>query len=81
MTRQRSEDEALRAYAFMVQGQLVPLGAELALDAARLSLELGLPVADSFILATARAFGAVLWTQDSHFEGVAGVRYMPKAKP
>lgn len=27
------------------------------------------------ILATARSFGAVLWTQDADFEGLDGVRY------
>ena len=35
-------------------------------------------MADSVILATARAFRAVLWTQDKDFEGLQGVRYVSK---
>jgi predicted nucleic acid-binding protein len=33
-------------------------------------------MADSIMLVTARAFSAPLWTQDSDFEGVEGVRYV-----
>ena len=29
------------------------------------------------ILATAQESGAVIWTQDSHFEGMKNVRYFP----
>jgi predicted nucleic acid-binding protein len=32
-------------------------------------------MADSMILAVARAEGAVLWTQDAHFEGLDGVEH------
>lgn len=35
-------------------------------------------MADSVILATARAHNAALWTQDSDFEGIEGVRYVEK---
>ena len=38
----------------------------------------GLPMADSLIYATAREFGATLWTQDGHFDGLPGVKYFPK---
>lgn len=31
--------------------------------------------ADSVIYASARAFGATLWTQDSDFDGLDGVRF------
>jgi predicted nucleic acid-binding protein len=34
-------------------------------------------MADAIILTTARANGATLWTQDSHFEGMTGVEYVP----
>ena len=30
------------------------------------------------MLATAEAHGATLWTQDSDFVGIAGVRFQPK---
>jgi predicted nucleic acid-binding protein len=73
--QQRGEDAALQAAAAMHQGLLVPLDASLALRAARLSNDLKLPLADSVILATARAYDAVIWTQDAHFKGLEDVRY------
>ena len=73
--QQRDESTALEAAAVMQQGTIVNLEATIALNAARLSVELGLPLADSVILATARQYGAELWTQDADFEGIEGVRY------
>ena len=73
--QQRDESTALEAAAVMQQGTIVNLEATIALNAARLSAELGLPLADSVILATARQYGAELWTQDADFEGIEGVRY------
>jgi predicted nucleic acid-binding protein len=73
---QRSETDALRAVSVMRRGsRTVPLDAELAISAARLSAESGLPLADAVILATARAYDAVLWTQDADFKGWVGVEY------
>jgi predicted nucleic acid-binding protein len=62
----------------MQQGQVIDLDMELSLNAARLSVEHKIPMADSLILATARAFDAKLWTQDSDFHGIEGVEYIPK---
>ena len=73
--QQRGEGDALRAIAVMQQGQVVDLDVPIALAAARISLEAGLPMADSIVLATARAHGASLWTQDADFRGMAGVQY------
>jgi predicted nucleic acid-binding protein len=73
--RQRDETCALQAVALMRQGQLLDLSEELALAAAKLGSETGLPMADSIILASARSNQATLWTQDEHFRGMEGVRY------
>lgn len=73
--KQRGETDALTAVAQMQQGQVVDLDATLAITSAKVSSELGLPMADSLILATARRYDAELWTQDSDFEGLEGVRY------
>ncbi len=73
--QQRGEDAALQAAAAMHQGLIVPLDASLALSAARISRDLQLPLADSVILATARTYHGVIWTQDAHFKGLEGVRY------
>lgn len=75
---QRGEDAALRAAAFMERGAIAEVNAALALAAARLSVEHRLPMADSLILATARAADATLWTLDADFEGLPSVRYFPK---
>jgi len=37
-----------------------------------------LAMADSIILATARAYNATLWTQDEHFKDIEGVKYIEK---
>jgi predicted nucleic acid-binding protein len=76
--QQRGEDDALQAVALMQQGMIVELSDSLALSAARISLNDKIPMADSIMLATARAYGATLWSQDSDFENIAGVRYIAK---
>lgn len=78
--RQRGEDAAIQAVALMKQGREIPLDGSLAMQAAQLSLELRLPMADSIILTTARAHQSELWTQDDDFEGLAGVRYFSKQR-
>lgn len=75
--QQRTESDALQAMAVMQQGTVVDLDASLALSAARISVDCKLPMADSVMLATARAYGATLWTQDEHFKGLPGIRYRP----
>jgi predicted nucleic acid-binding protein len=72
---QRDSEAALRAASQMRRGQVVVLDADLAIAAADLSAELRLPLADSVILATARAGGATLWTQDGDFDGLPDVEY------
>jgi len=76
--RQRGEDAALQAVAVMQQGKVMELSSSIALLAAKLSLDLKTPMADSIILATAQIHDAVLWTQDNDFEGIPGVKYFPK---
>ena len=76
--QQRSEGDALQAVATMMQGEVVDLDSRLALEAAKVSVEIRLPMADSVILATARMHNATLWTQDRDFEGLTGVEYVEK---
>jgi predicted nucleic acid-binding protein len=76
--QQRGEDAALQAAALMHQGTVVELTSPIAMDAARLSAELKLPMADSLILATARNYGATLWTQDDDFEDLPYVKFTRK---
>lgn len=76
--QQRGEDDALQAVALMQQGTIAELTAPLALSAARISHTEKIPMADSIMLATARAYGATLWSQDADFKNVAEVRYVAK---
>ncbi len=78
--RQRGEDAALQAAALMQQGRVIDLTPALATLAAKTSLDLSLPMADSIILCTARLHDATLWTQDEHFATIPGVRYFAKAR-
>jgi predicted nucleic acid-binding protein len=75
--QQRGEDNALQAIAVMAQGHVVDLDMPIASSAAKISVELGLPMADSIILATARTYDATLWTQDADLN-IEGVRYIKK---
>ena len=76
--QQRSEGDALQAVTVMTQGTVVELDMTLALNAAKTSVELGLPMADSIMLATARQYRATLWTQDADLKGIDGVQYIEK---
>jgi predicted nucleic acid-binding protein len=78
LLQQRGDGDALQAVAVMQQGRVVELSDTIALAAARLSADLAIPMADSIMLATARAWNATLWTQDADFEGVPGVKYVKR---
>ena len=76
--QQRGENEALEAAAIIMQGRIIELDAVIAINAAKLSDELRIPLADSIMLATARTHGAVLWTQDADFANLPDVQYIAK---
>lgn len=75
---QRGISEAQTHVSDMKQGKIIEIDESLALSAAKLSADLKLPMADSLILATARANDAILWTQDEHFKDLDGVKYIEK---
>lgn len=77
--QQLGETEALNAIAFMQSGKIIDLSSPIALHAARISADLKIPMADSIMLASAREFDAILWTQDSDFEGLDGIKYIKAA--
>jgi predicted nucleic acid-binding protein len=76
--RESGENDALHAVVAMQKGTVVDLTPALAIAASKLSLEHNLPMADSIILATSMEFDAILWTQDSDFKNISGVKYFPK---
>lgn len=76
--RESNENEALQAVAAMQKGKIIDLTANIAMNASKLSLKYNLPMADSIILSTARAYNCIIWTQDSDFQNIEGVKYFPK---
>jgi len=76
--QQRTEEEALKAVAFMMQGTVVDFNVSIALESTKTSIDLKLPMADSIILTTARIYKATLWTQFIDFKDIEGVQYISR---
>ena len=76
--REAGENEAFQSIAAMQKGQVKDLTISLSMNAAKISLQHNLPMADSIIFATAKIYKCSLWTQDSHFENLPGVNFFPK---
>jgi predicted nucleic acid-binding protein len=73
--RERTQTAVAQAMAVMKRGTVVALDDSLAIEAAVIATKFRMPTADSIVLATARHFGATVWTQDADFEGKPGVRF------
>ena len=69
------EARALQTVAQMKLGRVLDVTEPVALRAASISLQHGLPMADSLILAFAWTHEAKLWTMDQHFAGLPGVEF------
>ena len=80
LTREVSEAKADQVIAFTETCVVVPLDTAIALSAADLCARHKLATADAIVYATALAHGADLLTCDRHFEGLPGVRFMPKGR-
>lgn len=78
LTREAGEDKADRVIAFTETCIVADLDTSIALSAAELCARHKLATADAVVYATALAHGADLLTCDRHFDGLAGVRFVPK---
>lgn len=76
--REVSDDAARRAAVRMKAATVAELHADLAADAAAISIQHRLPMADAIIYATALLYGAELVTSDAHLQGLPGVTYIAK---
>jgi predicted nucleic acid-binding protein len=72
------ENKALYATAHILQGTVINLDGDLAISAAKIGKENGLPMADSIIYATCQKHNAELWTKDKHFKDFRFVHYFEK---
>jgi predicted nucleic acid-binding protein len=71
-----NEQSALEAVAAIGQTFVVPVDQSLSLEAADYSLLIGLHMADAVVYATARHYGAELYTSDEDLKGVKGVVFI-----
>ncbi|MBO6587137.1 MAG: type II toxin-antitoxin system VapC family toxin [Gracilimonas sp.] len=78
LNRELGKSKALDGIALMANGKEVSVDQEIALTAAQINAELKLPIADSMIYAISQKYEAELWTLDSDFEGLEGVKYFSK---
>ena len=74
----RDEQKALEAYAQISQTKIIELTSPLSLEAADISLTANLGMADSIIVATARAYNAEIITSDEHLKSMKGVKFISK---
>ncbi|MBA7508726.1 hypothetical protein ES705_00658 [subsurface metagenome] len=75
---EKDDNSAIQAIALMQQPKVIEVTDSISIFAARLSIKLEIPMADSIIYATARMYDAIVWTQDSDFKNLEGVRYFRK---
>ncbi len=76
--KEKDKNTAIKYASYMSQGMVVSFDMPTALSAAMLSTEYHLAMADSMILATAQEYNATLWTQDSDFQNIPGVKFFKK---
>lgn len=73
-----SQEEGLSAVGSLKTFHVVDLTRDIALTAADLSVEHGLGMADSCILATAQSYNALLVTLDTDFSKIHGVKVLKR---
>lgn len=72
----KGEEKALEVYAQISRTRIVELTESLSLEAADISLKMGLGMADSIIVATAKAYNAEIITSDRHLKEMENVRFI-----
>jgi predicted nucleic acid-binding protein len=72
----QGEQSALEAYAQINRTKIVELTSTVALEAAEISLQANLRIADSLIVATARAFNAKIVTSDRHLKDFKETKFI-----
>ncbi len=76
--KEKDENTALQILGLMRQAKVIDVTPSIAMQAAKLSFEKNIPMADSIIYATAKVNDALVWTQDSDFRGLELVKYFAK---
>lgn len=79
LTCEAEEDKADQVIAFTQMCAVAPLDTKIAFMAAEICSRHKLPAADSIIYATALEYDAEVLTWDAHFDGLEGVKFVPKS--
>ena len=74
----KGEQKALEAYAQMSRTKIVELTSPISLKAADISIMLNLGMADSIVMATAKAYNAEIVTSDEHLKSLEKVKFINK---
>ncbi len=72
----QGEQSALEAYAQITRTKIVELTSQIALEAAEISLSKSLGMADSLIVATAKAYNAQIVTSDKHLKDFKETKFI-----
>lgn len=75
---ERDENTAIQVVGLMQQAKVIEVNSSIAIQAAKLSFEQKIPMADSLIYITARQYNAIVWTQDADFKNLDGVKFFNK---
>lgn len=75
---EKDENTAIQVVGLMQQAKVIEVTPSIAIQAAKYSYELKIPMADSIIYTTARMNDSVIWTQDVDFKDLEGVKYCKK---
>ncbi|MBK7103784.1 MAG: type II toxin-antitoxin system VapC family toxin [Ignavibacteriae bacterium] len=76
--KEKDENTALQIIGLMRQARVIDVNSSIAIQAAKLSYEKNIPMADSIIYTTAQINDAIVWTQDSDFKELESVKYFVK---
>lgn len=76
--KEKDENTAIQIIGLMKQSKVVDVTSSIAVQAAKLSYEKNIPLADSMIYITAKENDAIVWTQDVDLKNLVGVKYFSK---
>jgi len=76
--KEKDENTAIQIIGLMKQSKVIDVTSSIAIQAAKLSYEENIPMADSIIYITAKENDAILWTQDADLKSLEGVKYFSK---
>ena len=75
---EKDENSAIQVIGLMQQAKIINVNSSIAIQAAKLSYEQKIPMADSLIYITAKQNDGIVWTQDPDFKDLDDVKYFKK---